>query len=139
MKCLSLSLSFLTIGLTIASTTAMPSVRSRELYAVRHELSMAKLLKGKCCECGGQFEFPAEAVGTTADCPHCGRLTKLLLALPPQERTVPVKTVIFTGIAILILIGGLVAVMIALKRAERLSGRNSPPPAATAPTPAKNR
>ena len=80
---------------------------------------MSKLLQGECAECGGRLEFPADAVGTTADCPHCGKPAELLLAAPPQERTVPVKTIIYTGMAILILVGGLVGVLAALKRAER--------------------
>ncbi len=50
-----------------------------------------------------------------------------MLAALPTERTVPAKTIIYTIIAMLILIGGLVAVMIALKRAERLTGRTSEP------------
>jgi hypothetical protein len=90
---------------------------------------MSKLLQGECAECGGHLEFPADAAGTTANCPHCGKPTELLLALPPQERTLAVKTLIYTGIAILILIGGLVGVLTALKRAERerderVMGRN---------------
>ena len=97
---------------------------------------MTKLLTGKCATCGGYLEFPAEAVGTTADCPHCGRPTELLLAPPAPERTVPLRTIIYTAIAILILVGGLVAVMVALKRAERVTGRKSEIPTATTPQPA---
>jgi hypothetical protein len=97
---------------------------------------MTKLLNGECRECDGRLDFPAEAVGTTAACPHCGKPTELLLATPPQERTVPVKTIIYTGIAILILIGGLVAAIIALKRAERMTGRNSATPTAVPQPPA---
>jgi len=105
---------------------------------------MTKLLNGQCGVCGGQIEFPAEAVGTTAECPHCGKPTELLLALPPQERTVPLKTLIYTALAILILVGGLVATIIALKRAERMTGRGSATPIAApeppaAPTPPANK
>ena len=105
---------------------------------------MTKLLNGQCGVCGGQIEFPAEATGTTAECPHCGKPTELFLAVPPQARIVPVKTVIYTAIAILILIGGLVAAIIALKRAERMTGRDSATPIAapqppTAPTPPANK
>ncbi|MEK7706472.1 MAG: hypothetical protein AAB380_00545 [Verrucomicrobiota bacterium] len=105
---------------------------------------MTKLLNGQCGVCGGQIEFPAEAAGTTAECPHCGKPTELFLAVPPPARTVPVKTVIYTAIAILILIGGLVAAIIALKRAERMTGRDSAMPVAApqppaAPTPPANK
>lgn len=98
------------------------------LAGARRKLSMTKFLKGQCSECGGGLEFPADAVGTTTDCPHCGKPTELLLAEPPQESAVHIKTIIHTGIAILILIGGLVAAMIALKRAERMTGRDSARP-----------
>ncbi|MCU0786039.1 MAG: hypothetical protein MUF81_18735 [Verrucomicrobia bacterium] len=97
---------------------------------------MTKPLPGQCRECGGQFEFPAEAAGTTADCPHCGKPTELLLAAPPQESAIPLKTIVYTGIAILILVGGLVAAMIALKRAERMTGRNLATPTAVSQPPA---
>ena len=97
---------------------------------------MTKLLIGQCGGCGGQIEFPAEAVGTTAACPHCGQPTELFLAVPPHARIVPAKTVIYTAIAILILISGLVAAIIALKRAERMTGRNSATPIAAPQPPA---
>jgi hypothetical protein len=96
---------------------------------------MTKLLNGECRECGGQFEFPAEAVGTTATCPHCGKPTEIILAAPAHERILPLRTIILTGIAILILVGGLVAAIIALKRAERMTGRNSATPTAVPAAP----
>lgn len=97
-------------------------------------LPMTKQLNGQCKECGGSLEFPAEAVGTTADCPHCGKPTELLLALPPQERAVPAKTILYTVITIIILVGGLIAALVLLKRAERLRDRNPQPVLAPAPS-----
>jgi hypothetical protein len=82
-------------------------------------MSRTRLLNGNCQHCGGFIEFPAESVGLAADCPHCGQTTELLLAAPPQERTVPVKTMVYTGIAVLILVGGLVGAMIAVNRLQR--------------------
>jgi hypothetical protein len=80
-----------------------------------------KNLRGECQHCGGPVEFHAEFTGTTADCPHCGRPTELLLAAPPEEGSpVRTKAIVFTAIAILILLGGLIGAVIALKRAERL-------------------
>jgi hypothetical protein len=80
-----------------------------------------KNLRGECQNCGGPIEFHAEHAGTTASCPHCSETTELLLATPPEE-TSPVrrKAVVFTVIAVLILVGGLVGSVIALKRAKRL-------------------
>ena len=85
-------------------------------------MSDQKYLKGECQHCGGHLEFSAEAAGTTAACPHCGQATDLFLA-------VPVKTIVWTAITVLILIGGLIGVMIALKRAQRLAAANKIAPA----------
>ncbi len=98
---------------------------------------MTKLLQGECQLCDGRFEFPADAAGTTATCPHCGKPTELMLAAPPQERTVPVRTIIYTVITIVILVGGLIAAIVALKRAEKLTGGNPATPVA-APTSSQN-
>lgn len=94
---------------------------------------MTKSLRGQCSQCGGSLEFPAEAVGTTGDCPLCGKPTELMLAAPVPERAVPVRTIIYTVITILALIGGLVAAIVALKRAEGMSERKAPAPTATTP------
>jgi hypothetical protein len=88
-----------------------------------------KNLRGECQHCGGPIEFHAEFTGTTADCPHCSQPTELLLAPPPEEGSpVRTKAIVFTVIAILILLGGLVGAVIALKRAERLKSRSLPVP-----------
>jgi hypothetical protein len=92
-----------------------------------------KNLKGECQHCGGAIEFRAETAGMTADCPHCGQATELLLATPPQESAVPRKALVFTGLTLLILVGGLAGALIILKRAQDIAARNSPVPAAAAP------
>jgi len=78
-----------------------------------------KHLKGQCQWCGGHIEFPAETVGTSIDCPHCGKSTELMLALPPEEPTIPRSTIVWTLVTILLLLAGLGGALIALKRAER--------------------
>jgi len=83
-------------------------------------MSRTKNLTGHCTHCGGLLEFPAESTGMTLDCPLCGQPTELLLARPVEEPTIPRSTIIWTLIAVLILGGGLVGAIIALKRAERL-------------------
>ena len=106
-------------------------------------MTSGKFLKGECQHCGGHIEFPAEAVGTTTDCPHCGKTTDLLLAVPKIESSVPTKAIVYTVIAIVILVGGLIGAQIALKRAKRLVGQTNdaePSPAmrqGTATTPAE--
>jgi hypothetical protein len=83
-------------------------------------MSRTKYLKGPCAYCGGRVEFPAEAIGTTADCPHCGRPTELRLETVPDEPTIPRKGIIYAIIAGLILGLGFVGALAALKRAERM-------------------
>jgi hypothetical protein len=78
-----------------------------------------KYLKGECQQCGGQLEFPALAVGTVIDCPHCGQPTELLLAAPPVESAVPRKAIVWTLVAVLILGLGVIGSLAALKRAQK--------------------
>lgn len=100
-----------------------------------------KNLSGECQHCGGRFEFPAEAAGVTGECPHCGQQTDCLPAAPPEEKS-PAQTraVIYTAVAVVILVGGLIGAFVALKRAQRMVAekqavqtqtisQNQPPPA----------
>jgi hypothetical protein len=78
-------------------------------------------LSGECQHCGGRFEFPAEAAGLTGECPHCGQPTDCLLATPPEERSpAQTKAIIYTVVAVVILVGGLLGAFVALKRAQRM-------------------
>lgn len=105
-------------------------------------MNRTKYLKGPCSHCRSNIEFPVELVGTTIDCPHCGKPTELLLAVPPQEPSVPRKAIVWTGIAVLILVLGVVGSLVALKRAQRWAARqkaaaalaSAPAPATAAPT-----
>jgi rRNA maturation protein Nop10 len=97
-------------------------------------MSQIKYLKGECTECGGHIEFPADSAGLTMECPHCGKSTELFLATPKPEPSIPLKTIIWTGIAILVLIAGLAAAFMGLSRAQRLATRQQqkpPPPPVT--------
>ncbi|MEK7781328.1 MAG: FxLYD domain-containing protein [Verrucomicrobiota bacterium] len=99
-----------------------------------------KNLRGECQHCGKPIEFHAEHAGTTAECPHCSQPTELFLVTPAEESS-PVrrKAIIFTVVAILILAGGLIGAVMALKRAERLKAGQMekatpvPPPLAAKP------
>jgi hypothetical protein len=101
------------------------------------KMSRTKTLKGHCTHCDGLLEFPAEATGTTVDCPLCGQPTELLLARPVEEPTIPRATIVWTLIAVLILGGGLAGALAALKRAERLVKRGKKPAATAASVPGK--
>jgi hypothetical protein len=82
-------------------------------------MKQTKYLKGECQHCHGHIEFPAESAGLTIDCPHCGKQTELLLAVPKDEPTIPRATIVYTVIAVIILGAGLAAAIIALKMAQR--------------------
>ncbi len=84
-------------------------------------MNPTKRLTGVCSECGGSIQFRAELVGTMAQCPQCGKQTELMLALPPEESSAPRKGIAWMVIAVVILIAGLIASLIALKRFERLA------------------
>jgi hypothetical protein len=88
-------------------------------------MMQTKKLWGECQHCGGMIEFQADVVGTTADCPHCGQPTELMLALPPETgssgRT---KAIVFAVIMVVILLGGVGGAMLALKRAQLLAAQN---------------
>jgi hypothetical protein len=86
------------------------------------QMKQTKFLKGECQHCHGHIEFPVESAGLTTDCPHCGKQTDLLLALPKDEPTIPRATIVYTAIAVIILGAGLAGAMIALKMAERKVG-----------------
>ncbi len=107
-------------------------------------MSRTKQIKGECQHCGGHLEFPAEGIGLTATCPHCGNETELQLATPKHEPLVRTRTWIYLVLTILIAVGGVGAVIIKLKREEKIIAQkkeaqaklsvtptNPPPPTAT--------
>ena len=97
-----------------------------------------KYLKGECAHCGGHIEFPAESIGMTTDCPHCGKPTELLLAAPPEQPALSRRTVVWTVIAILVLGLGLVLSLGALKRLQKIAANKkqpSPAPVSVTNTP----
>ena len=101
-------------------------------------MNQTKYLKAECQHCHGHIEFPAESAGLTIDCPHCGKQTDLLLALPKDEPTIPTATVIYTVIAVLILGAGLAGAMVALKMAQRKVAQKKNDVVAQAPITATN-
>lgn len=79
-----------------------------------------KFLKCACESCGGRIEFPAEGIGSTVPCPHCGWQTELKLETPlvhPANSKRSLKWII-AGAAILCI--GFVAVVAILVTARRM-------------------
>src|SRR5437588_6517706 len=98
------------------------------------KMSRMKMLKGHCSHCNGLLEFPAESTGLTMDCPLCGQPTELLLARPVEEPTIPRKTIVWTGIAVVVLAAGLIGAIAALKWAERWAGQKQGSTSMSQPT-----
>jgi hypothetical protein len=94
-----------------------------------------KYLKGECSHCHGHIEFPAESTGMTADCPHCGQPTELLLVAPKAEPEISRRVVVWTFVAIVILGCGLGLALVALKRAEKWAERRKEAAAQITPMP----
>jgi len=82
-----------------------------------------KPLEGVCSHCGRGITFPAELIGTSTACPHCGQTTELLLPQPEIAPTLPRRVIVWTLVAVLVLVSGLVASLVALNRAQRLATR----------------
>jgi hypothetical protein len=99
------------------------------------QMNQTKFLKGECQHCRGGIEFPAESVGLMTDCPHCGKQTELLLAMPKEEPTIPRATIIYTIIAVAVLGAGLAGAMVALKMAQGKVLRNKAEVVSETPTP----
>lgn len=85
-------------------------------------MNATKNVPGRCQLCGGRFEFPAESTGATGTCPLCGETTEFVLAVPEIESGIPRKAILFVLLAVVILVGGLIAAQFAVKRAQRLYG-----------------
>jgi len=87
-------------------------------------MASQKQLPGKCSQCGEFFEFPVESLGTTGECPLCGKQTHMILALPDQEPDVSRVMVLWTVSGIVILIALLLAALFAVHLARRLTDEN---------------
>jgi len=98
-------------------------------------MSRTKQIKGECQHCGGHLEFPAEGIGLTATCPHCGNETELQLATPKHEPLVRTRTWIYLALTILIAVGGVGAVIIKLKHEERILAKKNEAQARLSATP----
>jgi hypothetical protein len=70
------------------------------------------------------MQYPAQQIGTVATCPHCGRDTELELATPELASVVPRKTVVWLIVAVVILGFGVVASLVAVKRAQSMAARH---------------
>lgn len=75
------------------------------------------------------IQFVADAIGTVALCPYCRKETELTLGAPPRESAIPGRAIVWSIIALLILIIGVGGILIAFKRAKSLAEERHSPPA----------
>lgn len=107
-----------------------------------------KYLKCSCSHCRGHIEFPADSIGATIDCPHCGAQTELYLPEPISTDSGSKKPLIIAVVGLIIVAVGLGAAYSALNTAKRLAQKKqeaakaaaSPPqpPGPTEPPPSKD-
>jgi hypothetical protein len=83
--------------------------------------------RAPCTKCGGNLEFEAELMGSTAVCPHCGKETLL------TARRSSGKGRLALGLAVAVLAVGALATAILTRhgRAERLTAAQTPAPGAS--------
>jgi hypothetical protein len=94
-------------------------------------------IKGECRLCSGHLEFPANAVGETIVCPHCGRLTVLDAPASFHKNKAPGR--VWPGIVVVVCLvaAGLAAVSWVLLKSKRTEVSGPlPPPVARSNAPA---
>lgn len=72
-------------------------------------MSQNKFLKCSCAGCGGHIEFPADGIGSTVPCPHCGYATELTLEAPPVIAASGARSLKWIIAGAVILVVGLIA------------------------------
>jgi hypothetical protein len=94
-------------------------------------MSETKFLKCNCDQCGGRIEFPADGIGMTIPCPHCGWQTELTLSPPEKTSAHPSRSLkwIIAGAVILVL--GAAGALSALWLAQKLIRNPRAQPATT--------
>jgi len=85
-----------------------------------------KHFKCACEHCAGKIEYPAEAVGLSTTCPHCGKETDLTLPPPVVDETEGGRRrIVWLGIAVAILLIGVIAVAAAFMLLDNLAQRGA--------------
>ncbi len=95
-------------------------------------MSAAEYLKGPCQHCANSLEFPADGVGQTTTCPHCGQTTVLQVDITTTDgRDSDARKssgkLIAVALLLLVIGGGAVGVMVFRKPAENAVGNERPP------------
>ena len=79
-----------------------------------------KYLKCLCAHCAGHIEFPADGIGMTAPCPHCGWQTELTLEAPAPAAAPSSRSRKWVIAGVVILAVGFIAAVGAVMLAQKL-------------------
>jgi hypothetical protein len=99
--------------------------------ALSRTMSERKFLKCNCNQCGGPIEFPADGIGMTIPCPHCGWDTELTLAPPEVTSPRSARSLKWIVAGAIILVLGIVGTVGALLLAQKLMRQPGARPATT--------
>jgi hypothetical protein len=83
-------------------------------------MAQTKFLKCTCASCGGHIEFPADGIGMTIPCPHCGSHTELMLESPEVASQRSSRSVKWAIAGVVILLVGVAGTLGALGLARKL-------------------
>jgi hypothetical protein len=87
-------------------------------------MSAISYLKCSCQQCGRHIEFPADAIGTSVDCPHCGWPTELTLPAPPELSAPSPRNLTWPVIGLCVLLFGMIASFVGLRMVKQLALKN---------------
>jgi hypothetical protein len=90
-------------------------------------IAAVKYFKCSCEHCGGRIEYPAQSVGLSYPCPHCGKETDLTLPPPPDaEPSGSRKHLVWLIVGGLILLLGGIGIAIAFVMLNNMAHRRGP-------------
>lgn len=96
-------------------------------------MNAPEYITSSCDKCGGRIEFPAEGMGMTVDCPHCGWKTQLSAPEPAKAEEPAPKRRIAVGWKVALLVVLCMALAIGLFQWQKGKVR-IPSPASATPT-----
>ena len=91
-------------------------------------MAETKYLKCFCAQCGGRIEFPAEGIGLTTPCPHCGWQTELTIETPAPMDVGPSRSRKWLVAGVVILAVGFIAAVGAVLVAQKLAKKSRAQP-----------